>query len=216
MTSGKAPSDFSVGHVENASVERVYEKLSVIYDLVFGLILQAGRRRAIVMMDLAAGERVLEVGVGTGLNLSLYPRACEVTGIDFSEHMLERAEERAGREGLTARLFQMDAADLRFPDDSFDVVYAPYVISVVPDPVQVLHEMRRVCRPGGRIVILNHFRSRHAVMSRVERWLSSLTVHIGFKADLDGEALFAQVGLTPTAIEAVNRPRLWSLVTCRK
>jgi phosphatidylethanolamine/phosphatidyl-N-methylethanolamine N-methyltransferase len=216
MSVVKPPSDVSSGEAENAFVERVYDKIASVYDLAFGPILQPGRRRAMAVMDPAPGTRVLEVGVGTGLNLSLYPRECDVTGIDFSALMLVRADERVAREGLRARLFQMDAADLRFPDDSFDVVYAPYVISVVQDPVAVLREMHRVCRPGGRILILNHFQSTGALLSRIERWLSPRTVHIGFKADVDREALFAEVGFTPESIEAVNVPRLWSLVSVRK
>ena len=102
-------------------------------------------------MNIQPGERVLEVGVGTGINLSLYPREATVTGIDFSASMLEKARERAARKNAApVRLLQMDAADLKFADDSFDIVYAPYLISVVPDPVKVAQEMRRVCRPGGR------------------------------------------------------------------
>jgi phosphatidylethanolamine/phosphatidyl-N-methylethanolamine N-methyltransferase len=212
----KPNSDLSVTEVENAFVERVYGKMSSVYDLAFGRILQPGRLRAMDVMNPAPGARVLEVGVGTGLSLSLYPSTCHVTGIDFSPRMLERAEERVAREQLNARLFHMDAADLRFPDNSFDVVYAPYVISVVPDPVTVLREMRRVCRPGGRLIILNHFRSSGVVWSRVERWLSPMTVHVGFKADLDRERLFAEVDLTPDFVEAVNHPRIWSLVSVTK
>ena len=80
----------------------------------------------------------------------------------------------------------MDAADLKFADDSFDIVYAPYLISVVPDPVAVAREMRRVCRPGGRIVILNHFRSANPMLARrSSASISPFTVHIGFKSDLD-------------------------------
>lgn len=210
------PPNYSDTHVENAFVERVYDKIASVYDLAFGPILQHGRRRAMAVMNPEPGTRVLEIGVGTGLNLSLYPRHCDVTGIDFSALMLVRAEERIAREGLQARLFQMDAADLRFPDETFDVVYAPYVISVVPDPVRVLREMARVCRPGGRILILNHFRSRGVVLSRIERWLSPKTVHIGFKADLDREALFREVQFVPESIEAVNVPRIWSLITVRR
>ena len=114
------------------------------------------------------------------------------------------------------RLLQMDATSLSFPDDSFDIVYAPYLISVVPDPVAVAREMRRVCRPGGRIIILNHFRSSNPVMSWGERMLSPFTVHIGFKSDLDLPAFLAQAGLQPVSIEKVNIPRIWSLVTCIK
>jgi phosphatidylethanolamine/phosphatidyl-N-methylethanolamine N-methyltransferase len=215
----KPPSQLSATAAENAFIERVYDKIASIYDLAYGPILQPGRRRAMALMaspGTGPGTRVLEVGVGTGLNLSLYPTHCDVTGIDFSSVMLVKADARIAREGLRARLFQMDAADLRFPDESFDVVYAPYVISVVPDPAAVLREMHRVCRPGGRLLILNHFRSTGAVLSRIERWLSPLTVHIGFKADLDREALFAEVGLVPETVEAVNLPRIWSLITARK
>ena len=93
-----------------------------------------------------------------------------MTGVDFSDSMLEKARERVANKGLrNVRLLQMDASDLKFPDDSFDIVYAPYLISVVPDPVQVALEMRRVCRPGGRIIILNHFRSSNPLVSWAER-----------------------------------------------
>ena len=105
---------------------------------------------------------------------------------------------------------------LTFPDDSFDIVYAPYVISVVPDPVKVVSEMRRVCRPGGKIVIVNHFRSSNPILSKLERAMSPITVHLGFKSDLDLPGFLAQAHLQPISIEKVNFPRLWSLVTCRK
>jgi phosphatidylethanolamine/phosphatidyl-N-methylethanolamine N-methyltransferase len=155
--------------------------------------------------------------VGTGINLSLYPKRCTVTGIDFSSSMLEKARDRVSRMGLRSlRLLQMDAADLKFSDNSFDIVYAPYLISVVPDPVKVACEMRRVCRPGGRIIFLNHFLSPNAVVSRVERSISPFTIHIGFKADLDLPAFLSQADLQPVSIEKVNVPRIWSLVTCVK
>lgn len=216
MRALKPSSSYSVTQTESALVERVYDKLASVYDVAFGPILQPGRRRALAVMNPAPGTRVLEIGVGTGLSLSLYPAGCHVTAIDFSAEMLVRAEERVARHGLQARLLQMDAADLRFPDASFDVVYAPYVISVVSDPVTVLREMHRVCRPGGRLVILNHFRSASPIFSRIERWLSPCTVHVGFKADLDREALFEQLAFQAESIEAVNVPRIWSLITVRK
>ena len=131
--------------------------------------------------------------------------------------MLEKARDRVFRKGVrNVRLLQMDAANLKFADDSFDIVYAPYVISVVPDPVGVAREMRRVCRPGGRIIILNHFRSKNPVMAWIERGISPFTVHIGFKSDLDLPAFLAQAELEPLSIEKVNFPRIWSLVICRK
>ncbi len=207
----------SVAAVENDFVERVYDKLASVYDLTFGPALNPGRRQAIQRMDIQSGERVLEVGVGTGISLSLYPKNCAVIGIDCTASMLEKARDRAALEEIhNVRLLQMDAADLRFADDSFDIVYAPYVISVVPDPVRVAREMRRVCRPGGRIIVLNHFLSPNAILSRIERLISPLTIHIGFKADLDLPAFLAQAGLQPRSIEKVNFPKLWSLVTTIK
>jgi phosphatidylethanolamine/phosphatidyl-N-methylethanolamine N-methyltransferase len=207
----------SVAAVENDFVERVYDKLASVYDLTFGPALNPGRLQAIQRMDIQSGERVLEVGVGTGISLSLYPKNCAVTGIDCTASMLEKARDRAALEEIhNVRLVQMDAADLKFADDSFDIVYAPYVISVVPDPVKVAREMRRVCRPGGRIIVLNHFLSPNAILSRIERLISPFTIHIGFKADLDLPAFLAQAGLQPQSIEKVNFPKLWSLVTTVK
>jgi phosphatidylethanolamine/phosphatidyl-N-methylethanolamine N-methyltransferase len=207
----------SVIAVENDFVEEVYDKLAKVYDFTFGPTLHPGRLQAIERMDIQSGERVLEVGVGTGINLSLYPKNCSVVGIDFSGPMLEIARERAARKDVrNVRLLQMDAADLKFADNSFDIVYAPYVISVVPDPVRVAHEMRRVCRPGGRIIVLNHFQSPNAILSRIERLLSPFTIHIGFKADLDLPAFLAQAELRPQSIEKVNIPKIWSLITVIK
>jgi phosphatidylethanolamine/phosphatidyl-N-methylethanolamine N-methyltransferase len=207
----------SVIAVENHFVERVYEKLASVYDLIFGPTLHPGRLVARDRMEIRPGSHILEVGVGTGINASLYPRNCHITGIDLSTSMLDKARERVAREGLrNVRLMEMDAAKTTFADATFDIVYAPYLISVVPDPVKVACEMRRVCKPGGKIVILNHFRSANPILSRVERAISPLTVHIGFKSDLDLPAFLAQAELRPESIEKVNVPKIWSLVTCVK
>jgi phosphatidylethanolamine/phosphatidyl-N-methylethanolamine N-methyltransferase len=207
----------SVTVVETDFVNGVYEKIARFYDYTFGPTLHAGRLQAIQRMGICRGDRVLEVGVGTGINASLYPRDCAVTGIDLSSSMLEKARERVARKDVrNIRLIEMDATNITFADDSFDIVYAPYLISVVPDPVAVAREMRRVCRPGGRIIILNHFRSSNPLVAWAERALSPFTVHIGFKADLDLPAFLAQADLQPVSIEKVNIPRIWSLVTCIK
>jgi phosphatidylethanolamine/phosphatidyl-N-methylethanolamine N-methyltransferase len=207
----------SVTAVENDFVERVYEKLSKVYDVIFGPTLHPGRVTALERMGIRPNDRILEVGVGTGINTSMYPRNCHVTGVDLSSSMLEKARERVAREGLrNVRLLEMDAQNLTFADDTFDIVYAPYLVSVVPDPVQVAREMRRVCKPGGKIIILNHFRSANLVLSRLERAISPFTVHIGFKSDLDLPGFLAQAELKPISIEKVNVPKIWSLVTCIK
>jgi phosphatidylethanolamine/phosphatidyl-N-methylethanolamine N-methyltransferase len=207
----------SVTVVENDFVARVYEKLASIYDFTFGPTLHPGRLQAIQRMGIDTGDRVLEVGVGTGINATLYPRDCAVTGIDLSDSMLEKARERVARKGITnVRLLEMDAADMKFTDGAFDIVYAPYLISVVPDPVGVAREMNRVCRSGGKIIFLNHFRSPNQMLAWIERAISPFTVHIGFKSDLDLPGFLAQAELEPVSIEKVNIPRIWSLVTCIK
>jgi phosphatidylethanolamine/phosphatidyl-N-methylethanolamine N-methyltransferase len=207
----------SVTVVENDFVAGVYEKLAGVYDFTFGPTLHAGRVQAIQRMGIVPGDRVLEVGVGTGINAPLYPPDCAVTGIDLSDSMLEKARDRVARKRIhNVRLLEMDAADLKFATGAFDIVYAPYLISVVPDPLAVAREMRRVCRPGGRIIFLNHFRSSNPALAWVERAISPFTVHIGFKSDLDLPAFLAQAELHPVSIEKVNVPRIWSLVTCVK
>ncbi len=207
----------SVTVVENDFVAGVYEKLANVYDVVFGPTLHPGRLEAIRKMNIRPRDSVLEVGVGTGINLSLYPSTCAITGIDLSTPMLVKARERIIKKGLrNCRVAEMDAAQMSFPDESFDIVYAPYLISVVPDPVQVAREMRRVCRRGGRIVILNHFKSQNPLLAKFDTAISPLTVHIGFKTDLDLNAFLTQASLTPISIEKVNLLNMWTLVTCIK
>jgi phosphatidylethanolamine/phosphatidyl-N-methylethanolamine N-methyltransferase len=207
----------SVTVVETDFVAGVYEKMASVYDWVFGPTLHAGRLQAMQRMAIAPNDRILEVGVGTGINLGLYPRDCTLTGVDLSDSMLQKAHDRVAEKAMrNVRLLQMDATRLVFEDHAFDIVYAPYLISVVPDPVAVASEMKRVCRPGGRIIILNHFRSANPIMSWVERLISPLTIHIGFKSDLDLPGFLAQAGLQPVSIEKVNIPPIWSLVTCIK
>ena len=202
--------------LDRGAVEKAYARWAPVYDIVFGKVFERGRKASIEAAE-RVGGRILEVGVGTGINATLYPQDCIVTGIDLSSSMLEKARERVARKDISnMRLLEMDAADLRFDDGAFDIVYAPYLISVVPDPITVAREMRRVCRLGGRIIFLNHFRSRNPLLASIERAISPFTVHIGFKSDLDLPAFLAQADLEPVSIEKVNIPRIWSLVTCVK
>jgi phosphatidylethanolamine/phosphatidyl-N-methylethanolamine N-methyltransferase len=214
-TADAATRRLSLMSLETDVVEAVYGKMASVYDLFFGLPLHHGRAAAIHRMGIKAGDRILEVGVGTGMSLPLYPRRCDVAAVDLSESMLERAHGRLARYGIrNVRLIQMDATHLEFPDNSFDIVYAPYFISCVPDPIAVTREMRRVCRPAGRIVFLNHFLSEGPILSRVERAIAPLTVHLGFKSDFDLPAFLTQTGLRVESAYKVNVPRIWSLVIC--
>jgi phosphatidylethanolamine/phosphatidyl-N-methylethanolamine N-methyltransferase len=206
----------SVVAIENDFVARVYEKLAASYDLFFGKTLSAGRRLAQRQMDVQPNDRILEVGVGTGIDLHVYPSNCFVTGIDLSASMLDIARERVWKNRLqNVRLLEMDAAALTFADSSFDIVYAPYLINVVSDPLTVVREMRRVCRPGGKIIFVNHFRSENVILSRLERAISPLTVHIGFKSDFDLSGFVAQAELQPATVHHISSARLWSVITYR-
>jgi len=207
----------SVTTVETDFVEKVYQGIASVYDYTYGPTLHPGRLEAIAKMALRPGTHVLEVGVGTGINLALYPSNCRITGIDLSSKMLAKAQGRIDEKGLHhCELAEMDATQLKFADNSFDVVYAPYVISVVPEPVKVAREMYRVCRPGGRVIILNHFKSANRLMGWIERVISPMTVHIGFTADLDLPGFLEQAELRPVSLEKVNIPKMWTLITVVK
>ena len=213
---GGSDDTLSVATLDSSLVEQLYAQCASVYDWLCGPLLQAGRRDAMHQLALQPGDQILEIGIGTGLTAPLYPDDCDVTGIDVSEPMLrEAARNIAGRRNI--QLFRMDAARLTFPDESFDVVYAAYVISVVPDPLAVLNEMRRVCRVGGHVVLLNHFLSDIPFLSKVERLLSPIaTARLGFRTDLDARLLLERTRLRPVAIRKVNTPKIWSLISCRR
>jgi phosphatidylethanolamine/phosphatidyl-N-methylethanolamine N-methyltransferase len=179
-------------------------------------MLQEGRRRAMQYLRPAADETVLEIGVGTGADLRDYPAPCRVTAIDLSMAMLEHARGRVdGVDAPRVAFAQMDATKLAFPDATFDAVYAPHVVNVVPDPAAIGREIARVCRPGGRVVLLNHFDGvaettnlTNHVVGRVANLFS-----VNWKVSL--EDFLRQAGLEPVTVESVNRPRLSSIVVCR-
>ena len=203
--------------MEAHRTERVYSKLSSHYDLLFDRVFQSGREEAVNILDLKSGERVLEVGVGTGLLLPLYPRTVEVIGIDLSEGMLEEARDRINELGLRhVTVSRMDASAIQFPDGAFDAVLAPYVMSVVSDPKGVLSEMKRVCRPGGRIVIVNHFLSRNPLKGALEKVLTPLSVHVGFRLDTPLASVLHDPDLALELKKRVNLFGNWTLLRLRK
>lgn len=169
------------------SIQQTYHRYSSCYDTLFGPALRPGRQMVVKALNLRPGTRILEVGIGTGLSLPLYPRDVRVTGIDISPEMLEVARRRVDQAQLenVDALLEMDAGQLEFDDESFDKVVAMYVMSVVPDPVQVIHEVRRVCKPAGEIFIVNHFHSRLPLIRHLERLMSPLSRLAGFRPDMD-------------------------------
>ena len=136
--------------LEKRQVQRAYELYAPVYDLIFDWVFAPGRRAAIQHLELKPTHSVLEVGIGTGLNLPLYPPTCRLTGIDLSQEMLDKAVERVQTLAMpNVTLKVMDATSMDFADGEFDSALATYTISAVPDPVAVLREMRRVVKPGG-------------------------------------------------------------------
>jgi phosphatidylethanolamine/phosphatidyl-N-methylethanolamine N-methyltransferase len=201
--------------LEKRQVKRAYKIYAPAYDLVFDWIFHPGREAAIRLLNIARGEHVLEVGIGTGLNLPLYPTQCRVTGIDLSEEMLDKARERVLELSLAnVTLKAMDATVMDFADSAFDAAVATYTISAVPDPVGVLREMRRVVKSGGNLVLLNHFRSQKPVIGRLEDLVAPVCTRLGWKSNLPLEPLLEQVGLTPETSTTVNLFNGWRLIKC--
>jgi phosphatidylethanolamine/phosphatidyl-N-methylethanolamine N-methyltransferase len=213
-----APSTSSPGAASPANaVERTYQRLAPVYDLVYGASLENGRLRAMEELRLCPGERVLEIGVGTGATLPLYPEGVSVAGIDMSAAMLERARGRLRAPSVVAEvsLLRMDAGRLAFPPSTFDLVFAAYVINAVGDPGTVVREMKRVCRPTGRIVFLNHFMSETQPWRLLERLATPVARGIGFRWDLPLADVIGPAGLTVELSVPVNIPPLSRLVVCR-
>jgi len=198
------------------SVDAVYARLAPVYDLLYGLTLAPGRRHAISRLAPAPGESLLEVGVGTGLSAVQYPAGCRVAAIDLSGPMLERARTRLARRGVAhVSLCRMDASQLAFRSAQFDGVYAPYVINVVPDPIAVAREMLRVCKPGGRIVLLNHFENGYR-SGHLNRLLGRVASRAGVNWDFDLETFLDGAGLVAQSVEHVNLPPVSSVVVCHR
>lgn len=166
-------------------VRNAYQRWAGFYDFGFGLISDRARRAAVAAVNRHPGSSVLEVGVGTGLALPLYTPEKRVTGIDLSAPMLALARARVAAQGLRniEALLEMDAQATSFNDGAFDVAVAMFVASVVPDPQMLVQELKRVVKPGGTILFVNHFAAERGPIWWVERWLAPLSSVLGWHPD---------------------------------
>lgn len=179
-------------NMSSEAVRRAYRRWAPVYDFTFGKIADWGRMRTVDYINGFEGS-VLEVGIGTGISLPHYKRSLKVTAIDLSPEMLKRARERVAREGLSHvdEVLEMDAGDMSFPDNSFDIVVAMYVLTVVPDPRQVMRELERVCKPGGQVIVVNHFSKAEGLRGAVEKAMAPFAALLGWRPQFPMETLFS-------------------------
>ncbi len=188
------------------SIVNTYKRYARFYDLVFGAVFQPGRKAIIKRMNCKSGDSVLEVGVGTGLSLPLYPKEVRITGIDILSDMLALAQARKIRDQIenVEWLSIMDAENMTFDDHSFDKVVAMYVASVAPNPRLLVDEMRWVCKPNGQLIFVNHFRSRNPILKSLESLLAPLSKQLDFRLDFSLDLFINNTGLTNATIYPVN------------
>jgi len=199
------------GVLKSPHESKIYSEFSHLYDKIFSRFFCKRITSVITSLNIRPGAKVLEVGVGTGLSLAAYPAHCEVTGIDLAPEMLERAKQKVVENGWRHfRLLQMDALNLDFPDNAFDYVTSFHVISVVPHPVRMMQEIHRVCKPGGTVVIINHFRTTKPVLGPLIGALDPLTRRLGWSASLRLSEAFDGV---PVRIEKRFKTSPFSLFT---
>jgi phosphatidylethanolamine/phosphatidyl-N-methylethanolamine N-methyltransferase len=194
--------------LDNKHVKKSYARWAPVYDLVFELVLRPGRKAAAAAADRLGGH-VLDVGVGTGLELPMFDRRTRLTGVDLSEPMLRRAQRRVDAKALgnVEGLVVMDAARLAFKDAHFDAVVAPYVLTVVPDPHASLHELARVVKPGGEIILVNHVGSGQGPMAWIESVLAKCSAELGWQPEFAWSILGDWIDSTPS-VRLVERRKL--------
>jgi phosphatidylethanolamine/phosphatidyl-N-methylethanolamine N-methyltransferase len=178
------------GDLDSDTIARAYARWAPVYDLVFGAVFERGRMAAVGAAE-RIGGRILEVGVGTGISLPDYRRSSRLVGIDLSEPMLRKAQERVAARALDniEALAVMDAQHLGFADATFDVVVAQYVITVVPDPEATLDEFIRVVKPGGEIILVNHIGAEAGLRRAFEQWFAPMARRLGWRPEFSWHRL---------------------------
>ena len=191
--------------MDENDVRTAYRRWAPVYDATFGKLVTAGMRHATRQANRFSG-RLLDVGVGTGLALPHYGPQLSVTGVDLSIEMLERARSRIKKSHATniEALLEMDAGNLRFPAESFDVAIASYVLTVVPDPAKVIHELARVTKPGGTVIIVNHFSVETGLRGAIEKSMSKHATKLGWRPEFPIDTLLVCDKLRLVSIRAVK------------
>ncbi len=194
---------------------KIYSLYSYFYDSFFGAIFHPGLRAASELMNIQPGERVLEVGIGTGMSLSLYPDNVEVVGIDINQDMIKQAGEKKQRMGYTnVKLCITDATEMGFKDNYFDKVIASHSITVIPKPDETLKELKRVCKEDAEFFFLNYSGSDDNVVARIEKAWSPIRSRLGLGKAIDLEGLLQKANFKIDFKNRVNIFKLFQLIKC--
>ncbi len=194
---------------------KIYSLYSYFYDSFFGAIFHPGLRAASELMNIQPGERVLEVGIGTGMSLSLYPDNVEVVGIDINQDMIKQAGEKKQRMSYTnVKLCITDATEMGFKDNYFDKVIASHSITVIPKPDETLKELKRVCKEDAEFFFLNYSGSDDNVVARIEKAWSPIRSRLGLGKAIDLEGLLQKANFKIDFKNRVNIFKLFQLIKC--
>ena len=205
-----------MGEIE-AHESKLYAEFAPLYDKIFGKIFYSRLESVIEELDIPPGAKVLEVGVGTGTSFPAYPTHCQVTGIDLAPDMLARAQRKIRENGWThLTVIEMNALDLDFPDNSFDYVMAFHVVTVVPDPIRMIAEAKRVCKPGGKIVIVNHFTSDFPLLGTLTEALDPITRLLGWRTNLRLKPFIKTTDLRVDRVYKLSKTSLYTVLHGRK
>lgn len=199
--------------MQESSTRKIYDIHSVFYDVTFGRLVRRRIAGAIGHMNIQPTDRVLDIGIGTGVSLNYYPQHGRIFGVDLSGGMLREARKKIEQRGLEhASVFQADALHLPFGDSTFDHVFISHVISVVSDPVKLLQEAQRIARPDARIVMVNHFQSTNRFIALFEKWLCPLCTKLGWRSDLALNDLVRKAGVQVDYRYRLEQIDLWETV----
>ena len=200
--------------MQESSTKKIYDIHSVFYDATFGRLVKRRIERAIKHMNIAPSDLILDLGIGTGASLPFYPSdRGQVIGVDLSAGMLREARKKIREHGMrNVAVFQANALQLPFDDDTFDHVFISHVITVVSDPYVLIREAQRVCKPDARIVIVNHFQSTNRFIGRVEKWLCPLCTKLGWRSDLALQDLIRRTGVEIDYRYKLESIDLWETV----